>query len=73
MSKTEYIIEIQKICGIEYLCGGTFKIGEYRYAKCSPLFSQAKRFRSKSQAYKEGERLASNCENLKGIFFVREV
>lgn len=70
MNKTEFIIEIQRICGTEYICGGTYKIGEYRYAKCSPLFSQAKRYKSKTHAYREGTRLAKKCENLKGIFFV---
>ena len=69
----EYIIELQRACGTEYICGGTYKIGEYRYAKCSHLFLQAKKFRSKRQAQREGERLAKRCRNVKGIFFIKGI
>ena len=67
----EYIIEIPRYGGIEYICGGTYKIGGDRYARCSSILSEAKRYASERQALRAGERLAKKCTNLKGLWVVR--
>ena len=69
--KKEYIIEIYRCNGTAYICGGTYKIGQARYAKCTTRRTEAKRFKSEALAQKYGERLSRKCENLQGVFFIQ--
>jgi len=59
-----YIIELYNEAGTSFICGGTYRINETRYARASRFFADAKRFKTAVRAAAYAERLSKKCCNL---------
>ena len=59
-----YIIVLYNEAGTSFICGGTYRINETRYARASHFFAGAKRFKTAARAAAYAERLSKKCCNL---------